>query len=193
MTFLREKALSAKERHLPGEAGVWVFLFGDMVVFGLLFGVYLHSRAGAPELFARSQTLLDRDLGVLNTCLLLTSSLLVASVVRAARAGSSRTARVLLVAGWLCGAGFVVVKAFEYHAKLSVGITPNTDGFFLLYYVLTGVHLFHVLVGLAMLAALSFAVDHPVRRRILLEGGSCFWHMVDLLWIVIFPLVYLVR
>jgi nitric oxide reductase NorE protein len=94
------------------------------------------------------------------------------------------------------GACFVVVKVLEYHEKVAAGITPATNEFFTYYFVLTGLHLAHVLAGLAILLALSRLARTPQAnptRIAFFEGGSCFWHMVDLLWIVIFPLVFLVR
>jgi nitric oxide reductase NorE protein len=90
----------------------------------------------------------------------------------------------------------VIVKVFEYHEKISAGITPSTNEFYMYYFVLTGLHLAHVVIGLAVLLALSRLARKPEPSRThiaFFEGGGCFWHMVDLLWIVIFPLLFLVR
>jgi nitric oxide reductase NorE protein len=102
----------------------------------------------------------------------------------------------LLTAGAAVGAVFVIVKVFEYHEKVSAGITPATNDFYMYYFVMTGLHLAHVLLGLVVLVVLSRTTraTDPSRTHIaFLEGGACFWHLVDLLWIVIFPLVFLVR
>ena len=185
------------QRHVPGEPGIWVLLFGDMMVFTVLFTVYLHQRGIHPALFAESQGALNRALGATNTLVLLTSSILVVYATRALRRPELRyLARRLTLGGVLVGSCFVVIKAFEYHEKIAAGITPSTNEFFMYYFVLTGLHLAHVIIGLIVLTVLSTLArkPEPTKTHIaFFEGGACFWHMVDLLWIVIFPLVFLVR
>jgi nitric oxide reductase NorE protein len=128
---------------------------------------------------------------------LLTSSILVVFATRALRRPELRyLARRLTLGGVLVGACFVVIKAFEYHEKIAAGITPSTNEFFMYYFVLTGLHLAHVIIGLLVLTVLSTLAGKPEPTRThiaFFEGGACFWHMVDLLWIVIFPLIFLVR
>lgn len=187
-------------KHVPGEPGLWVLLLGDLAVFTVLFGVFLHQRARDSQLFAESQDTLNRNAGAVNTVVLLTSSLLVVFAVMSFRDARRRhlTPR-LLAAGAAVGALFVVVKVFEYYEKVSAGITPGTNDFYMYYFVLTGLHLAHVLLGLGVLLVLSRTTrtpptTEPSRTHLaFLEGGACFWHLVDLLWIVIFPLVFLVR
>jgi nitric oxide reductase NorE protein len=102
----------------------------------------------------------------------------------------------LTLGGVLVGACFVGIKAFEYHEKIAAGITPSTNEFFMYYFVLTGLHLAHVIIGLIVLTVLSTLARKPeptTTHIAFFEGGACFWHMVDLLWIVIFPLIFLVR
>lgn len=181
------------KRHLPGEEGVWVFIFGDLLVFTAFFITYAVSRSDEPGLFAASQDLLDRKLGLLNTLLLLTSSWFVALGVHAVRR-QDRRARTLLACGIACGIGFVAVKAFEYAAKIGAGITLNTNGFFIFYYMFTGIHLIHVLLGLGVLIYIFTRFERSGRwpgGMTLLESGTAFWHMVDLLWVVLFALLYL--
>jgi nitric oxide reductase NorE protein len=189
--------LRPSARHVPGEPGIWVLLFGDMAVFTILFAVYLHQRGQKPDLFAESQAELNRTFGAINTLVLLTSSILVVLATLALRSDNLRhLAHRLTLAGVCVGACFVVIKAFEYHEKIAAGITPSTNEFFMYYFVLTGLHLAHVMVGLGVLLALSRLArkPEPTRTHIaFFEGGACFWHMVDLLWIVIFPLLFLVR
>lgn len=184
-------------RHVPGEPGIWVLLFGDMGVFTVLFVVYLHQRGANPELFARSQDLLNRAFGMTNTLVLVTSSLLVVLATRAFRRDDWRPYTLPLTIAAACvGACFVVIKAFEYHEKIAAGIALSTNEFFMYYFVMTGLHLAHVIVGLAVLVVLSTLARKPRPSRtnlVFFEGGACFWHMVDLLWIVIFSLVFLVR
>jgi nitric oxide reductase NorE protein len=183
-------------RHVPGEEGVWVLIFGDMLLFAVVFSTYLYYRARDPGLFAASQQTLDNNLGVANTLLLLTSSLCVSIGVRALRQQAGATARAMFAAALLCGFGFSLVKAVEWGSKLQIGITPGTNDFFMYYFVLTGLHFFHVLLGMGVLGFLlsqSRARHLTDTRFALVEGGACFWHLVDLLWIVLFPLLYLVR
>ncbi|EHB55478.1 cytochrome c oxidase subunit III [Mycolicibacterium rhodesiae JS60] len=188
---------AAPGKHVPGEPGIWVLLFGDMLVFTVLFVVYLHRRGENRELFAESQNALNRNFGAINTLVLLTSSVLVVFAVVALRSERLRPlAPRLTLAGFAVGCCFVIVKVFEYHEKISAGITPSTNEFFMYYFVLTGLHLAHVVIGLAVLLALSRLARKPEPSRThiaFFEGGGCFWHMVDLLWIVIFPLLFLVR
>lgn len=187
----------AAARHVPGEPGLWVLLFGDMMVFTVLFGVYLSKRGQHRELFAKSQDALNRNLGAINTLVLLTSSLLVVFAVHARRSDRLRPmASKLMLAAFGVGSMFVVIKVIEYHEKVSAGITPSTNEFYMYYFVLTGLHLAHVVIGLLVLVVLSRLVrnQEPGKSHFaFVEGGGCFWHMVDLLWIVIFPLLFLVR
>lgn len=192
-----EARTSAPRRHVPGEPGIWVLLFGDMLVFTVLFVVYLSRRGEDRELFAQSQDELNRNFGAINTLVLLTSSVLVVYAVHALRSERlRRLAPRLTLAGFAVGLCFILIKVLEYHEKISAGFTPSTNEFFMYYYVLTGLHLAHVVIGLGVLLALWRIARHssPSRTQIaFFEGGGCFWHMVDLLWIVIFPLLFLVR
>ncbi|BDB39634.1 hypothetical protein IWGMT90018_00800 [Mycobacterium kiyosense] len=108
----------------------------------------------------------------------------------------SRHAPKFIVGASICGAGFLVIKIVEYTEKVQHGITPYTSNFFMYYYVLTGLHAFHLLIGLAVLTGLFKLTRQPdmgAKNYSLFESGACFWHMVDLLWIVLFPLIFLVR
>jgi len=186
-------AAPARKGHLPGEEGVWVFIFGDLLVFAAFFITYAVERMGNLALFSRSQALLDRQLGLLNTLLLLTSSWCVAQAVAAARRGDPR-GRLLIGGAILLGLGFVLVKVFEYSAKISAGLTLNSNAFFIYYYMFTAIHLIHVMIGLGVLALIFSRFDRSGRFTSgmpLIEGGGAFWHLVDLLWIVLFALLYL--
>ena len=187
--------------HLPGEEGTWIFIFGDMTVFALLFGVYLSARGADPALFNASQQHLSQSWGAVNTLLLLSSSLLVVTAIRALRYGIPHIAPKLIAGAFACGVGFAVVKYFEWGGHLSDGFKPATNDFWMYYYVLTGLHFFHLLIGMGLLTFIFFQArkvsDAPKqfmepRRFAFVEGAACFWHMVDLLWIVLFPLLYLV-
>jgi len=183
-------------RHMPGEEGIWVFIFGDLMMFSLLFGVFLFYRRGSVELFTQSQTHLSQTFGVLNTFLMLSSSWFVALAVRAARLNMGRTTPTLLFMAFGCGVGFVIVKFLEYSEKIRAGITLATNDFFMYYFIFTGIHLMHVLIGTAVLVFLARSTrvgEFDARRMRNLESGASFWHAVDLLWIVLFALLYLIK
>lgn len=189
-------ASEGTDRHVPGEAGIWVFIFGDLSIFALLFATYLHYRAEDVAMFNASQLTLNQACGLVNTLLLLTSSALVVTGVRAIRARLRTLASWMFIGAFCCGLGFMVVKYFEYSDKISHGLTPATNHFYMYYFAMTGMHLFHLVIGMSVLAFLCFkarATELTERQMSYVEGGACFWHMVDLLWILLFPLLYFVR
>ena len=175
---------------IPGEAGLWLFLFADMALFAALFGIVVYLRDDQPEIFTSSQASLSQTLGLVNTLLLLTGSLLVAMAVHGARAGVGRPDRLLLGAIG-CGAGFLGVKVIEWGSSIADGHTASTNDFYGAYYMLTGIHLAHVTIGIGVLVAMWRELRNPRMRIGILEGGGCYWHLVDLLWVVLFPLIYL--
>ena len=182
---------------IPGGIGVWVFIASDVFVFSVLFISFAFDRLKKVDLFNSSQQALDQNSGAIYTLLLLTSSWLVALAIRSVRIDHQlrHVPRLLMLAA-LCGGAFVAMKIVEYHGKFSIGINLLTNSFFMYYFVMTGLHLIHVIVGTIVLLnmyqkARRFEyspVDHAG-----LEIGASYWHMVDLLWIVLFPLLYLVH
>jgi nitric oxide reductase NorE protein len=183
-------------RVLPGVPGIWIFILLDMSFFSVLFLAYILERAKQPALFAASQEQLNITLGLFNMLVLLTSSWFVALAVHAVRLGRNRQASVLLVAGLVCGLVFVGVKIVEYSQKFAMGITPLTDGFFMLYFSLTFFHFLHVIVGIVVLAVLALKTrkgTYGAGRAVGIEMGATYWHMVDLIWIMLFPLLYMVK
>ena len=182
--------------HLPGETGVWMFIIGDILVFSLLFSVFVYDRSQEVALFVEQQQLLNQTLGLLNTALLLTSSWLVALAVHGARAGRLSRARGCFVVAILCGIGFVVIKYFEWGEKIAAGLTIETNNFFMYYYLMTGIHLLHMVIGIGVLVFLWQFVRGAkcdAQGVGVLESGACFWHLVDILWIALFALLYLMR
>ncbi len=189
----REK--DAPVRHLPGEEGLWVFIGGDLLVFSLFFGLFLYYRGENLELFEESHRALNRGFGLLNTTLLLTSSLFVATAVASARQALHARAGKLLIAAIACGFGFGISKAFEYAAKFKAGIALDTNEFFMFYFMLTGIHMVHVIIATSVLFYLWTKTRASVRGAnyiAVMEAGGVFWHLVDLLWVVLFALLYLV-
>jgi nitric oxide reductase NorE protein len=183
----------------PVEAGVWVIVLGELCVFTLFFVTFLYYRAFSPEVFEASRITLSQGLGAFNTLLLLTSSWFVASAVRALCGFTDRRKALHhFVGAFICGVAFVLVKIFEYGSAFSDGVNVLTDDFFMFYFMLTGIHLLHLLVGMTLLGAMilhlkgTLAANGEISQT-LVGFSSCFWHMLDLVWIVLFPLLYLLR
>ncbi|MDX9700658.1 MAG: cytochrome c oxidase subunit 3 family protein [Rhodocyclaceae bacterium] len=181
---------------LHGDLAIWIFILAELLVFAVFFGAYAFARAGDVEAFTLAQQTLDRDSGAINTALLLTSSyFVVRAVQQAARADDAACARWLLAA-MACGAGFVFMKSLEFLAKYDQGISLSSDTFHMFYLSLTFFHFMHVLLGLVILAVLWMKAHTGVWSPDAmngLESGAAYWHMVDLVWLVLFPLVYLMH
>jgi nitric oxide reductase NorE protein len=184
------------KRRLPGVEGVWVFVMADMTVFALLFGSFMISRHQNPALFEASRHALNPNFGGVNTLILLTSSWFAALALDAVRKSRFVPAQRFIGGAFLCGVAFMVSKAIEYTEKLNAGISLLTNDFFMYYFTLTGIHLFHVLAGNVVLAVLWFMArsrSFDSERPLVVECGAIYWHMVDLLWIILFPFLYLLR
>jgi nitric oxide reductase NorE protein len=183
-------------RRIPGEEGIWVFVLGDMTVFAMFFATFMYSRGKNLDTFARDHVSLNVALGTVNTVLLLTSSLLVALAVQRVLTGVHHGAPRLFRAALACGLGFVIVKAVEWTHLFGSGKAVSSGEFFSYYFMFTGIHLAHVLIGCVVLSRLIAVTRQPElagRAPLLCEAGGIFWHMVDLLWVVLFALFYLMR
>ncbi len=181
---------------MPGESGIWVMIFGDMLMFSFMFGVFLFYRRADLTLFESSQAHLNKTLGLINTFFMLTSSWFVAMAVQAARAHRARATVMMFRLGFACGVGFAVVKVVEYTQKIRAGIVINSNDFYMYYYMFTGIHFMHVLIGMGVLAFMAhYASDGKFSAVKVghIESGASFWHVVDLLWIALFALLYLLR
>ncbi len=171
---------------LPGEPIMWILIGSELAVFGGGLAAFLGARALDPETFAAGAATLDRTAGALNTLVLVTSGLCAAVAVRRAEAGQAAATRAWLGGAALLGLAFLLIKAREYAAKAAQGIGIETDTFFTFYYLLTGFHALHVAAGMIILGLVG------VRAKTAgVETGAQFWHMVDLVWVLLFPVVYL--
>ncbi|WP_028474981.1 cytochrome c oxidase subunit 3 family protein [Nevskia ramosa] len=186
----------AVTRRLPGVEGVWVFVLADMCFFGVLFVSFMQERIKQGALFETARHTLNPDFGGINTLILLTSSWFVVLAVDAAKRDRISAIPKLLLAAMLCGIAFGISKAIEYGGKLAAGITPMSNDFYMFYFSLTGIHLLHVIGGCVMLTVFWLKArkgEFDSRNLKVLESGATYWHMVDLLWIFLFPLLYLLR
>ena len=184
---------SDREDH-PGTSGIWTFVFIDMVIFLLFFLVYVSERLRLPEIFAASQRLLDPFVGLASTVFLLTSSWFMVEAVFAARRNDQRSAALNLNFAFLLGALFVCNKLVEYSNKFAYGLSPVSNGFFTFYFLITGLHLAHVIGGMCFMGHCRMRLSTELgsktfRKKI--ENVGLFWHFVDVLWLFIFPMLYL--
>ncbi|MBE0569664.1 MAG: cytochrome c oxidase subunit 3 family protein [Deltaproteobacteria bacterium] len=192
---------TSAEHHDPSVAfesaklGVWTFLATEVLLFGALFTAYTIFRMKYPELFRVEHAKLDRVLGAVNTVVLITSSFTVVLGVDAIRRGKARLLEAYFGGTILLAAVFLCVKYVEYAAKFHHGLYPGTNLFFSLYFMMTGLHGAHVLLGMAVL---TYVIVLSRRGRLSesyytpVEMSGLYWHFVDLVWIYLFPLLYLV-
>ena len=181
---------------LPGDLAVWFFILAELLVFAVFFLSYAFARARNVALFNASQLTLDLDAGAINTVLLITSSWFVVLAIKAVKQGNTTAGAGWLVAAMLGGFGFLVIKVIEYVAKFGAGISLSTNTFYMFYISLTFFHFMHVILGMVVLAVLLFNTlrgAYAGHQYHTLESGGAYWHMVDLLWIILFPLVYVMR
>ncbi|MCK9285223.1 MAG: cytochrome c oxidase subunit 3 family protein [Rhodocyclaceae bacterium] len=196
MTTLQATAPQSLRPYPPGDLAIWVFILAELLAFGVMFVIYGVARMKHRELFDQMQLTLDRNAGAANTVLLVTGSWCVARAVAAIRRDASALSARWLACGILAGLGFLVVKGFEYQVKFEQGVNLDTNLFYMFYLSLTFFHFMHVLLGMVILAAVWWktrqggysSADHHG-----METGASYWHMVDLVWIVLFPLVYVMR
>lgn len=181
---------------LVGDLVIWLLVLAELLTFGMLFIAFALARIRERAVFSAGQATLDLSRGAINTVLLVTASWCVASSVRAVRVNDSKKGARWLLVALACGCGFLVLKSVEYLHKWQEGIDIANNSFYLLYVMLTGFHFLHATVGCIIFAVLWA----PTRRGAYgadtchaLETGAVFWHMVDLLWMVLFPLVYVLR
>jgi len=189
--------LTPAREYPPGDLAIWFFILAELLAFAVFFSAYAFARAHNVELFNEMQQHVDRNAGALNTVFLVTASWCVARAVHAVEhlEDSARGAR-WLAGGIACASGFLVVKGFEYSAKFGAGISLSTNTFWMFYLSLTFFHFMHVILGIVILTVLW----QQTRRGAYgphntngLVSGAAYWHMVDLVWIVLFPLVYVMR
>lgn len=186
--------------------GMWLFLFTELILFGGLFIVYAVYRFKHPVEFSLAAKDLDTLVGTVNTIILLTSSLTVAMSITAIQDGRRRLSLVLLAVTVALALIFLVNKYFEWSHKIHLGIYPKSPTllamppgeilYFGLYYVMTGLHALHVIIGAVILIVMMrFIVSGRIDRdsNVRLEAGGLYWHLVDIIWIFLFPLFYLIH
>lgn len=192
-----------KTPYPPGDFAIWIIIYVELLTFGLLFVGYAFSRRADVELFNASQLLLNQTSGFVNTLILITSSYFIVKAVQSVKMmtkntliESNKTASKWLLLAMLLGLTFLIIKILEFSHIFGMGITLSTNTFFMFYLLLTMFHFMHVLLGLIILWNIyqkTRTVGYSIDDHSGIETGASYWHLVDLLWIVLFPLIYIIR
>jgi nitric oxide reductase NorE protein len=187
---------AASRGHLPGDLAMWFFILAELSVFAILILTFAVTQALKPQMFSESRQLLSSSTGLAMTLSLLTAGLFAALAQEQVRQSRARHGALFLLAALLAASVYVVLKLTEYAHLVASGLGMEHNTFFTLYWILTGFHFLHVLLGMLILGWLA----ERCRRRLYsasnrsgLESGVLYWHMVDLIWVVLFPLVYVLN
>jgi cytochrome c oxidase subunit 3 len=185
--------------------GMWLFLFTELILFGGMFILYSVYRYNYPEAFHLAAKDLNTVIGTFNTAILLTSSLTMALSITAIQRGQKTLSLMFQFLTIVLAMGFMVNKYFEWSAKFHHGIFPGSDSllakpsgeilFFGLYYVMTGLHGLHVIIGVILIALMMRYTSKGIitsESYVKLESAGLYWHLVDIIWIFLFPLFYLI-
>ena len=182
-----------RKSSVPGEIAVWILIIAELSEFAIFFLLFIIAKAHHPELFSNGPGQLDMFSGLANTFILLTSSYFVAKAVQSIKLGKPDLSQKYILLTLLAGASYCVVKLWEYHINSVRGIGVDTDLFFSVYYYMTFNHLLHVIFGWSGLIWVYIRCRtgaYSAEQHDGLEAGAAYWHMVDLAWIIIFPLLY---
>lgn len=183
-------------RYPPGDLAIWVFILAELAVFAAFFGAYAVTRLNNLELFNHYQLTLDRQAALVNTLALITSSYFVVRALAAIRQDDSAGCVRWLLGALALGALFLGVKSYEYSHHLAQGIRLSSNRFYMFYLSLTFFHFMHVIMGMVILGAVALKArrgGYSAAQHTGVETGASYWHMVDLVWLILFPLVYVMR
>jgi nitric oxide reductase NorE protein len=183
-------------RHPPGDLAIWIFIMAELLVFAIFFAAYAITRMNHVELFNEFQLQLDRRAALANTFALLTSSYFVVRAIAAISHNDQRGCIRWLLAAMAMGALFIVIKGMEFAHHFGMGINLSTNVFYMFYLSLTVFHFMHVIMGLVILGAVVHKTrqgDYSAADYTGVETSASYWHMVDLVWLILFPLVYVMR
>jgi Heme/copper-type cytochrome/quinol oxidase, subunit 3 len=196
------------EVHRDDEAsklGMWLFIFTELLLFGGLFLVYSIYRTEYPRNFHEGSLELSVTIGAINTIALLVSSMTIATALTAMQKQNKKLALLMIAVTLLMAGVFLINKYIEWGAKFEHGLYPGSKLmeylerghllYFSLYFFMTGLHAFHIIVGMIILLVCFFKVKNNSihhQKYVLLENGALYWHLVDLIWIFLFPLLYLI-
>lgn len=178
----------------PGGILMWIIIFLELLTFGMAFAAFVYYGKEQPELFHESRLQLNSTFGAINTIFLLTSGFFMANAVLEFKSNnrfkSSQYFKLTMIGGSL----FLLLKGVEYYHKIDSGITLDTNMFFTFYWMLTGFHLIHVIMGLVILIWTNYGMMKKNSDTGIDDVEACasFWHMCDLIWLLLFPVLYLI-
>ncbi len=178
----------------PGGILIWIIILIEVITFCAGIIAFLWQRSLTLDLFEEAKSTVNINIGLTNTLLLLISGYFVAESVRILKFGNSWKSLKSMWMAMIFGIGFLILKGLEYWVKLEQGFDLTYNTFYTYYWLLTGFHFLHVLVGLIILSVLSFKIkrgDYNENKFYDIEPGAAFWHMCDIIWLLLFPIIYL--
>lgn len=196
MSTLPEAFATEPVRRLPGDLAMWCFILAELTLFAALIITFAVSQALNRQLFSAGRALLDRSTGLDMTLSLLSSGALIALGVVQVRKAEQRRGAYLLIAAFLSALVYVWIKSQEYWHLAHLGLNIERDTFFTLFWILTGLHFVHVLLGMLIIVCMSYTAwrgEFDPQAPSAIESGALYWHMVDLIWLMLFPVVYLIN
>ncbi len=176
----------------PGGILMWIIIFLELITFGMALIAFAYYGSQEPELFHQSKLQLNPTIGAINTVFLLTSGLFMANAVQFYKQGNTKKTSLFFKLAMLGGFLFLLLKSFEYYTKITHGITLGTNTFFTFYWMLTGFHIIHVFIGLLILFFTNRSINKNYSELEDVEASATFWHMCDIIWLLLFPILYLI-
>jgi len=176
----------------PGGILIWIIIFLELITFGIALIAMVASNNDAPELFHNSRLQLNTAIGTINTIFLITSGFFMAKSVSELKDQNIKKSSLFLNLTIIGGILFLVLKSVEYYFKIDAGITISYNTFFTYYWLLTLFHVVHVIVGLVILLVIGRSLKKNKTNLEDFEASAAFWHMCDLIWLLLFPVIYLI-
>lgn len=177
----------------PGGILMWIIILIELLTFGMALVAMVYYSKQEPDLFHSSRLLLNTTYGTLNTIFLLSSGFFMALSVQQLKANEKQKSLQFLMATMLLGFLFLVLKTIEYNGKINAGLDLGHNTFFTFYWLLTLFHVIHVIIGLVILGSIYLGLKKEKSTTLMedVEAGAAFWHMCDLIWLLLFPIIYL--
>lgn len=177
----------------PGGILLWIIIYIELFTFGIALIAMVYFGNQEPTLFHESRLQLNATFGTINTVFLLTSGFFMANTVHELKQNETSKAKKYLITTMIFGMLFLILKSIEYYLKIDSGILMDTNTFFTFYWMLTLFHVSHVIVGLIILAIILFGLRKENNTQLEdVEASAAFWHMCDLIWLLLFPVIYLI-
>lgn len=186
---------TVSQKRLPGDLAIWIFILAELTVFAALFLMFSVSKSMNVEMYAEGQATLHPFMGLINTLSLITSSFFVAKAVLFASQGRLDKTAQWIWMGIAISSIYIVTKLIEYQGLMALGYNLRTNIFYTLYFFITFFHFMHVLMGMVILIVVANKAKKGGYDEDIVgvETGASYWHMVDMVWVVLFPLLYVIQ